>query len=263
MPFDSTDLNRFRKLPLLAAASADSFARLTREAMLQRVSRRTALTVEGAISPHLAILMEGAVALESGQDGQGATLALLEPSSTVMLASVVLDAPALVTAWAAPRSEVLLIPGEALRQAARTDPALAFAVAEELSGCYSGVVRALKNQRLRGTLERLANYLLTQHRRQGGATRLTLPSRKRVLASLLGMTPENLSRGFASLAPLGVEVDGPTVTLRLPEALALLASPDASIDNHAVFDAARPGQADRERRRFVAIDFPVPEDTRP
>jgi hypothetical protein len=85
--------------------------------------------------------MEGAVALESGQ---GATLALLEAPATVMLASVVLDVPALVTAWAAPRSEVLLIPGEALRQAARTDAALAFAVSEELSGCYSGVVRALK-----------------------------------------------------------------------------------------------------------------------
>ena len=260
MPFDSTDLNRFRELPLLAAASADSFAKLTREALLQRIPRRTALTVEGEISPRLAILMDGAVALESGQ---GATLALLEPSSIVMLASVVLDTPALVTAWAAPRSEVLLISGEVLRQAARTDPGLAFAIAEELSGCYSGVVRALKNQRLRGTLERLANYLLTQQRRQGGATRLSLPSRKRVLASLLGMTPENLSRGFAALAPLGVEVDGPYVTLRRSDALALLASPNPSIDNHAGFEAARPGQASRERRRFVTKDFPVPEDARP
>jgi CRP/FNR family transcriptional activator FtrB len=263
MSLDTADLLRVRKLPLLDAASADSFAQLMRDAVLRSVSRRTALTLEGEVSPWLPILMEGSVALESGRDGQGATLALLEPLSTVMLASVILDVPALVTAWAAPRSEVLLIPGAALRLAARTDPALAFAISEELSGCYSGVVRALKNQRLRGTQERLANYLLTQHRRQDGATRLTLPSRKRVLASLLGMTPENLSRGFASLAPLGVEVDGPIVTLRRPGDLALLAAADNSIDNHAPFDAAHPGQAERERRRCKAIDFPVPEDARP
>ena len=248
MSLDPADL---RTLPLLAQASADSFARLTRDAVVQRPPRRTALTVEGELSPCLPILTKGAVALEGGQ---GATLALLEAPATVMLASVVLDAPALVTAWAAPRSEVLLIPGEALRQAARTDLALAVAISEELSGCYSGVVRALKNQRLRGTLERLANYLLTQHRRQDGATRLNLPSRKRVLASLLGMTPENLSRGFASLTPLGVEVDGPTVTLRRPDDLARLAGPDASIDNHAAFDTDHPGQADRERRRLQAFE---------
>ncbi len=248
MPLDPADL---RKLPLLAQAAPDSFAQLTCDAQLRRISRRTALTVEGELGAHLPILTEGAVAFEGGQ---GATLALLEAPATVMLASVVLDVPALVTAWAAPRSAVLLIPGEALRQAARTDPAFAFAVSEELSGGYSGVVRALKNQRLRGTLERLANYLLTQHRRQDGATRLKLPSRKRVLASLLGMTPENLSRGFASLAPMGVEVDGPSVTLRRPEDLAQLAGPDASIDNHAAFDADRPGQADRERRRLKAFE---------
>lgn len=246
MPLDTLD---FRKLPLLADISADSLVCLTRDAILQSVPRRTALTVEGEVSAHLPILVDGAVVLEGGP---GAALALLEAPATVMLASVVLDVPALVTAWAAPRSEVLLIPGETLREVARSDPAFAFAVSEELSGCYAGVVRALKNQRLRGTLERLANYLLTRHRRHG-ETRLRLPSRKRVLASLLGMTPENLSRGFASLAPLGVEVDGPTVTLNRPEALAMLAGPDGSIDNHAAFDADRPGQADRERRRLKAF----------
>ena len=177
MSLDAVDL---RKLPLLSSISADSLARLTRDAVFERVPGRTALTVEGEVSAYLPILIEGAVTLEGGQ---GATLALLEAPATVMLASVVLDVPALVTAWAAPRSAVLLIPGETLREAARSDPAFAFAVSEELSGCYSGVVRALKTQRLRGTLERLANYLLTRHRREAGATRLRLPSRKRVLAS--------------------------------------------------------------------------------
>jgi CRP/FNR family transcriptional activator FtrB len=259
MPLDSADLSRLRTLPLLATASEDSFDRLTRDAVSQYAPRRIALTTEGEISAHLPILVQGAVALE----GQGATLALLEAPATVMLASVVLDVPALVTAWVAPRSRALLIPGQALREAARSDSALAFAVAEELSGCYSGVVRSFKNQRLRGTLERLANYLLALHRRQGGERRLKLPHRKRVLASLLGMTPENLSRGFASLASLGVEVDGPTVVLQDPAALAALASPDGAIDNHAAFDGDHPGQAERERRRAQAFHFPVTEDARP
>lgn len=252
MPLDPADL---RTLPLLAFASPESFDLLTRDAVWRTSSRRAALSVENTVSADLPILVAGMVELEGGE---GATLALLEAPATVMLASVLLEAPALVTAWATPRSQVLTIPGEALRQAVRADPALALAVSEELAGCCSGAIRALKNQRLRGTLARLANYLLTQHRRQGGATRIRLPSRKRVLASLLGMTPENLSRGFASLAPLGVEVDGPHVTVLRPRDLMRLAAPDAAIDNHAARDDAYPGRADRERRRLIAFEAPRP-----
>jgi CRP/FNR family transcriptional regulator, transcriptional activator FtrB len=56
---------------------------------------------------------------------------------------------------------------------------------------------------------------------------------KRVLASLLGMTPENLSRAFAALQRHGVTVEGAVVTLRNISALEGLAKPDPLIDNHA------------------------------
>lgn len=48
------------------------------------------------------------------------------------------------------------------------------------------MVRSLKNQKLRGGGERLADYLITQRVRQGGAETFTLPHEKRLLASLLG-----------------------------------------------------------------------------
>ena len=46
------------------------------------------------------------------------------------------------------------------------------------------------------------------------------------------MTPENLSRAFASLSSQGVVVHGPEVTLTRPEALERLARPTPLIDNH-------------------------------
>ena len=126
-------------------------------------------------------------------------------------------------------------------------PAFSFAVAQELSGCYRGLVRALKNPKLRGGVERLANYLITQRVRQGGEPTITLPHEKRVLASLLGMTPENLSRAFAALADYGVEVNGPQVTISRPVVLERLAKPDPLIDNHQPVTAAPVGKAQRER----------------
>ena len=251
MTLKPADLLRIRQLPLLQSASAETFARLTRSAFLQRFPRDALLTGEGGVNDFLYVLMEGAVELEGTWNDRDSTLALLRPLSTFVLASVILDVPALMTARTIARSQVLMIPGETFRQAVREDAALSFSVAEELSGCYSGVVRVLKNYKLRGALERLANYLLVQQRRQGGGPTLRLPCQKRVLASLLGMTPENLSRSFAALAEHGVKVDGPLVTITRPAVLARLAKPDPLIDNPLPVAGALMGQAGRERAAHV------------
>ena len=105
--------------------------------------------------------------------------------------------------------------------------------------------------KLRGGVERLANYLLAQRSRQGSDATLTLPYEKRFIASLLGMTPENLSRAFASLADYGVEVDGPHVTISRPVALERLAKPDPLIDKHLPSDITLISKPDRERSQTL------------
>ena len=100
---------------------------------------------------------------------------------------------------------------------------------------------------MRGGLERLANYLITQRLRQGGEPSFELPHEKRMLASLLGMTPENLSRSLSALADYGVEVHGPMVTITRPTVLERLAKPDPLIDNHQPVTDALTGKAQRER----------------
>ncbi len=82
--------------------------------------------------------------------------------------------------------------------------------------------------------KRLANRLLRYHEEQGANGALQLPYEKRTLASALGMTPENLSRAFATLRPYGVEVDGAKVTLTDIPSLETLAKPNPLIDNRGV-----------------------------
>lgn len=248
------DLPRIRRLPLLDGASAETFALLTREAAIAHLEPGGLLAAQGESDDQLYLLLEGAILLEGAWNGREADLALLQPPATLMLAPAVLGGPNLVTARALSSSAVLAIPGQAVRQALGRDAGFGRAVAEELAGCFSGLVRTFKNHRLRGAQERLASYLLTQQQRQGGGPTLRLPCRKRRLASLLGMTPENLSRALASLVPYGVEIDGVQITLSEPLALARLAAPDPLIDNH-VSSADGTGQAERERRRFVRMQL--------
>lgn len=242
------DLLCLRELSLFQAARADTFALLARNATTATCPRGAQLVVEGQTDDHLHVLLDGVVELGSCWSDRDTTLALLRPPAVFALASVVLGVPALTSARTLTRSRLLRIPGSDLRQAMRSDIGLCVAITEEVSGCYCGVVRTLKAYKLRGAIERLANYLLSQHRQRGDGPTLRLPCAKRTLASLLGMTPENLSRAFASLAEYGVKVDGPNITLSRPEALIDLAKPNSLIDNHSV-SSPRLGQAERERRR--------------
>jgi CRP/FNR family transcriptional activator FtrB len=113
----------------------------------------------------------------------------------------------------------------------RIDGAFARATVTELAACFRASIKHAKDLKLRGALERLANYLL----REAGARgpRFELPVSKARLASFLGMTPENLSRAFGTLGQYGVRVDGATITLTAPADLSRLARPNPLIDDPA------------------------------
>ncbi|HEY1223916.1 MAG TPA: cyclic nucleotide-binding domain-containing protein [Brevundimonas sp.] len=247
MTMRSSDLDRVKALPLFARTSPEVFRDVTAGAFLQRFPAGTTLMMEGDVVDFLYVVLDGAVELQGTWKEKETTLALLRPVSTFILAAVVLDATALMSARTLERSEILMLSGEALRRTMRQDADFSFAVAQELSGCYRGLVRSMKSQKLRGGVERLANFLLTQRVRQGMRDPIVLPHEKRVLASLLGMTPENLSRAFANLSSYGVVVHGAEVSLTRPEALERLARPTPLIDNHMPPQDGSIGKAETEQ----------------
>ena len=246
MPLRARDVEQVRSLPLFANASDETFSIVTSGAFLQRFRAGATLLTEGDPVDFLYVLLDGLVELSGTWNDKETTLAVLKPVSTFILAAVVLDADALMSAETLEPSNILMLPGDALRRAMRTDALFAMAVAQELSGCYRGLVRAIKNLKLRGGAERLANYLIAQQAHQGARDTFTLPHEKRVLAALLGMTPENLSRAFANLSDYGVTVNGPVVTLARPGVIRRLAKPSPLIDNHMPLDGRVVGKAERE-----------------
>ena len=160
------DLERVRALPLFSGCSSDTFRALTGGAFLQRFPAGTTLLLEGDQVDFLYVLLDGIVELEGTWNDKETTLAILRPVSTFILAAVVLDANGLMSARSVERSDILMLSGAGIRRVMAQDPGFAITVAQEMAGCYRGLVRTLKNQKLRGGLERLANYLITQRIRQ-------------------------------------------------------------------------------------------------
>jgi len=222
------------------------FANLTSGAFMQKFPTGTTLLYEGDSVDFLYVLLHGAVEIQGSWHDKETTVAVVRPLSMFILSSVVLDAPALISARTIERSEILMLSSETFRQIMREDGAIALAVAEEMAGWNRAMVRQVKNMKLRNSSERLANYLLQLQVQQNGRSTLRLPHEKRILASLLGMTPENLSRAFASLSNYGVAVQGTEVELSMQTALRRMAKPSPYIDNHLPPLDHLGGKAERE-----------------
>ncbi len=219
-----------RELPLFAKMTEESFDILTRGAFVQNFPPNMVMISEGEAADFLHIVQSGCVELFSTWSNRETSVTTLYENSTFILAATMKDRLNLMSARTLQKSRIIMIPSENVRDVFKSDPDFALAIVDELSRCYRATIRNMKNLKLRTSIERLANYILKQHHRQGDLLEYQLPVEKRRLASYLGMTPENLSRAFNNLKPHGVAVNGQTISITNLMALTEFAKPDLLID---------------------------------
>ncbi|HRO11111.1 cyclic nucleotide-binding domain-containing protein [Amaricoccus sp.] len=224
------DVAEFRHLPLFRTMGDQAFESLIRGAYLQTFPPAVDLIREGDVPDFFHVLIEGGVELYAQWHDRETTMSTLGPLATFILAATVVDKPYLMSARTLSRSRIALIPSEDVRRVVADDRSFADEIVAELASGYRDCVRREKNLKLRSSVERLANYLIRLHEAAEG-DEFSLPHEKRLIASWLGMTPENLSRAFASLRAYGVQVDGAQVRIAEIEDLRWLAKPTPWIDD--------------------------------
>ncbi|MCD1645354.1 cyclic nucleotide-binding domain-containing protein [Aurantimonas coralicida] len=220
-----------RELDLFAHMLHEHFAVLMRGAYVQNFPAQIELITEGEPCDFLHIVLSGSVDLFSEWNGRVTSMATVRPISTFILAATIRDAPYLMSARTLEKSRIALIPSQDVRAIFDVDSNFARAIVAELAQCYRSIIKAQKDLKLRTSLERLANFLLRQQRRAGGGAAFELDFEKRRLASVLGMTPENLSRAFKGLQPYGVKVNGTCITIADQADLQQFAKPNPLIDD--------------------------------
>lgn len=220
-----------RTLPLFRDSTDETYASLMSNSFLQRFPPGLELIQEDDPADFLHVVVEGLVELGAAHGPRETTLSFVRPYGTFILAAVLQDQVYLQRARTLERSRILMVPAAAVRETMRLDVGFMTAITRELATDCRAAVKDLKNQKLRTGAERLASWLLLHDRLQGGSGTLVIGIEKRVLAARLGMTPENLSRAFATLGGYGVEVQGPKVLLHEPGDLERLAKPSTLIDD--------------------------------
>ena len=218
-----------RALPLFAAMSQANFAALLKAAFLQRFPPHTTLITEGELPDFLHIVVDGSVEMFSAHNGRETTIEIMRPVTAFILAAVIRDEVDLQSARTLSPAQILMIPAQTVRDVFGRDAEFARAVVSELAERYRAVVRSLKNEKLRTGPQRLANWILRANAR-GDRRTIELEFDKRTLASLLGMTPENLSRNLAVLTRHGVKGSGRDIVVEDESALMQFAKPNVLID---------------------------------
>ncbi|WP_348641044.1 Crp/Fnr family transcriptional regulator [Martelella sp. HB161492] len=96
---------------------------------------------------------------------------------------------------------------------------IARAIASSLSGQLEETMECIANDRLNTAVQRVANFILENCEGQDAPASFRLSFQKSLLAGKLGLAPEALSRAFASLKELGVNVHGRIIEIEDMDAL--------------------------------------------
>lgn len=225
-----SDLAIVRALPLFSSMSEDNFNKLMSAAVLQEFQQHVELITEGNLPHFLHIVVQGSVELFCTHDRHETTIDILRPMTTFILAPVIRDDIYLSSARTLTFTRTISIPAPSMRDAFNRDLSFARAITDELAERYNGVVRSLKNEKLRTSAKRLANWILHADALQGNQRVIALAFEKRTLAASLGMTPENLSRSLTRLSKYGVRISGRDIVIEDSFALESFAKPSTLID---------------------------------
>ena len=225
------DRERVRALELFRNMEKARFDALMAAAQLQRFPRNVELVRAGERPQFLHVLLDGLLECYVESDGRRTILRMIKPVVACMLPAIIGDQPYLVSAGTLNGAEVLTVPAAPLRNYAREDLGLAGAVTAEMAKNLRIYVKEFEKLKLRGGLQRLAAFLLGADAEAGRTGRIELPFEKRKLASLLGMSPENLSRALTALTANAVEVRGRAIRIRDRDALVETAHFDPLIDD--------------------------------
>lgn len=222
---DPDGLRQTRRVPLFRDMLPENFEALMVSADAIACRPGEKLLRQGAIADRLHVVLAGSVELYAEWEGRKSTMAIVAPAGTFILAACVRNAPYLMSARALGDTRIVRVPAADLRAVLRHDPDFAISVTQELAGAYRTVVRHSRRLKLRAARQRLAAYLLQESRRAGDVDSYDLFVEKRLLASLLDVKPETLSRALKSLQDDGVAMDGARVIITDRSKLVALVEP--------------------------------------
>jgi CRP/FNR family transcriptional activator FtrB len=204
---DRNDQQLLLNAQLLSDLSDAVLDQLTQDAFVHGLPKGTVLFDQGGSAKFLHLILSGRVAI-TAQIGPDETILLIRESGEAILdPATLLGVPYSVGARLVEGGRIMMIPVSKFRELVFTNLTTGSATLRAVVNTNLALMNHIRDLKLLTTVERLARYLLSLTAAPSGSVTLALRDDRLVLAALLGMTPESLSRAFGQLRALGIRAD--------------------------------------------------------
>ena len=203
-------------VPYFALMDPKALGRIARGAVRIDAARGATLFTPGDAGDGLHVLVSGRVKLAlPGTDGAEKVIALLGPGDIFGQSGMFVDEPHIVSAVTLTEATLVHIAKATILACMRRDPEFAVHIATGLARQLRELIREVASSSLYSGTERIISFILNElPAAASGAVTLTLPAKKRIIASRLDLTHEHFSRILHDLAAAElIVVQGPKVTI--------------------------------------------------
>ena len=195
--------------------SAEQIARIAEHSQLIDFPKGTSVFNRGDAAVGLYILLEGQLKLGvTSPQGAEKIISIITPGESFGEAILFMERQFPVYAQAILDSQVLLVPKSQIFYMLDNDLLFARKMLAGLSIRMHQLVQDIEMLSLQSCTQRFIGYLLQISADAPDGSKITLPTSKTTIASLLNLTPETLSRTLAKLQQLElIEVSGKDVSI--------------------------------------------------
>ncbi|HQR61245.1 MAG TPA: Crp/Fnr family transcriptional regulator [Methylophilaceae bacterium] len=205
-----------QKFSLFGELTPEQLAEVAREAQYQFAARGQILFNRGDSAHGMFLLLDGQVKLAvSSPQGAEKVIGIIGAGESFGEAIIFLDRPFFpISAQTTTDSKLLMIPKHVIFGLLERDSSIALKMLAGLSMRNHQLVQDIESVALLTCSQRLIGYLLQIADASGNSNRITLPTSKTNIASLLNLTPETLSRTMLKLHQSRlIEVHGKEISI--------------------------------------------------
>jgi CRP-like cAMP-binding protein len=209
------DLRVASRIPIFSGLKPQTVERLIAPASVMAVRPGDCLFRQGDPASAFFIVVDGWVKLyRLTLGGDEAIIHILTKGETVAEAVAFTGSRYSATAEAVSNSRVVRIPADYLVRCIHEAPDIALAIIGATSQRLHRLVQEIEHLKAQSGIQRVAAFLASLCPPGAGPHTITLPYDKTLIAGRLGLKPESLSRAFAKLRRVGVDVRASHVVVR-------------------------------------------------
>lgn len=213
LPKDFTDA---RKPQLFDGLTESSVQKLLASSIIEEHDAAKILVQQGDAPQGIYLVIEGALkTLRLNEEGEEATIRLLQPGDTCMEAVLFMGGPSPISVETMTKCKLLVIPEKFVKSHVISDARFAVNILRVVTRHYKNAIHQIDAMRIKTPLQRIGYYFLTKHLEAGHANlEFTLPFKKQVIANYLGVTPETFSRVLKQMKDLGISVNDDSIRMK-------------------------------------------------